>query len=86
MIICVDNNQKRTGVKDSDIDDFVARANAVDAAIRGMRDGTVDPDKIKIEGIDCDTQEVREEKEVSGMRIDIIAAEYSNPDQNVCAT
>lgn len=36
----------------------------MDAAIRGMRDGTVDPDKIKIEGVDCDTAEVKAEKEV----------------------
>lgn len=60
--ICV---QKRTGIKDSEIDDFVSKANAVDAAIRGMRDGTVDPDKIQIDGVDCDSVEVREEKEVS---------------------
>ena len=51
-------------MKDADIDDFIARANAVDEAIKGMRDGTVDPDKIQIEGIDCDTEDVRAEKEV----------------------
>jgi hypothetical protein len=51
-------------VKNSDIDDFIARANAVDEAIKGMRDGTVNPDTIKIEGIDCDTMEVKAEKEV----------------------
>mmetsp|Transcript_18858 Transcript_18858/g.31477 ORF Transcript_18858/g.31477 Transcript_18858/m.31477 type:complete len:928 (+) Transcript_18858:73-2856(+) len=57
------NLEKRTGIKDSDIDDFVSKANAVDEAIRGMRDGTVDPDKIQIDGVDCDSAEVREEKE-----------------------
>lgn len=51
-------------MKNSDIDDFIARANAVDEAIKGMRDGTVNPDTIKIDGIDCDTQEVKDEKEV----------------------
>lgn len=55
--------EKRTGIKNSDIDEFLAKANAVDEAIRGMREGTVDPDSIKIDGIDCDPPEVQAEKE-----------------------
>lgn len=57
------NLERRTGVKNEDIDAFIVKANAVDEAIRGMRDGTVDPATIKIDGIDCDTMEVKEEKE-----------------------
>ena len=56
--------QRRTGIKNDDIDDFLAKANAVDEAIRGMRDGKVNPDDIKIDGLDCDTEEQKAEKEV----------------------
>ena len=44
------NIEKRTGIKDADIDKFVDKASAVEAAIKGMIDGTVDPNKIKIKG------------------------------------
>ncbi len=45
------NIEKRTGIKDADIDKFVDKASAVEAAIKGMIDGTVDPNTIKIKGI-----------------------------------
>ena len=34
-----------------------------------MREGTVDPDSIKIDGIDCDPPEVQAEKEVQILRV-----------------
>jgi hypothetical protein len=54
--------QKRTGIKENEIEDFLRKANAVQEAVQGMRDGTVNPDTIKIEGIDTD--EEKKEKEV----------------------
>ncbi len=45
------NIEKRTGIKDRDIDGFLEKASAVEAAIKGMVDGTVDPSSIKIKGI-----------------------------------
>ena len=55
--------QRRLGIKSSDIDDFLNRATAVEEAIKGMRDGTVDPANVKIDGID--TEEELQEKAVS---------------------
>jgi hypothetical protein len=43
--------EKRTGIKDRDIDVFLEKASAVEAAIKGMVDGTVDPSSVKIKGI-----------------------------------
>lgn len=54
--------QKRLGFGNNEIDDFLAKATAVEEAIKGMRDGTVDPATVKIEGIETD--EERLEKEV----------------------
>jgi len=55
------NYEKRTGVKDVDFDEFVRKASDVEAAIRGMMYGSVNPDKVKIEGID--TEEEKQAKE-----------------------
>ena len=55
--------QKRTGVKNSDIDDFVERATAIESLVKGLKEGTIDPDAMpRIKGID--TAEEQEEKEV----------------------
>ena len=65
------NIEKRTGIKDADIDKFVDKASAVEAAIKGMIDGTVDPNTIKIKGIKSD-EELAEEirlKEIEDKRI-----------------
>jgi hypothetical protein len=51
--------QKRLGFKDDDIDDFLSKATAVEEAIKGLRDGTLDPKCIKIAGIDTE-DEIRE--------------------------
>jgi hypothetical protein len=38
-------------VKDTDIDDFLAKADAVQKAIKGMTDGTLKPEDVHVEGI-----------------------------------
>ena len=54
--------ERRTGIQNDDIDDFIRKADEVDAAIKGLRDGTIDPTKeIKIAGIE--TEEEKAEKE-----------------------
>ena len=58
------NLERRTGVRNEDIDAFVKKATALEEAIRGLRDGTIQPNDIRIEGIDCDSEEVKEEKRV----------------------
>jgi uncharacterized alkaline shock family protein YloU len=50
------------GFGNDDIDEFLAKATAVEEAIKGMRDGTVDPLSVKIAGIE--TEEEKREKEV----------------------
>merc|ERR1719487_2923548 len=40
----------RTGVKDDDIDAFLAKVNETDSLIRGMKDGTVDPRSVRVPG------------------------------------
>ena len=57
------NFEKRTGIKDDDIEDFIRKATEVEAAVQGLRDGTVNPDKIKIEGIDSEEEKQQKEKE-----------------------
>lgn len=54
--------QKRTGISDGDISDFLSKATAVEEAVRALRDGTVDPENLKVEGIE--TEEEKREKEV----------------------
>ncbi len=39
-----------------------SKATDIEAAVKGLREGTVDPDKIKIEGIE--TEEEKKKKEV----------------------
>ena len=52
--------EKRTGVKETDIDDFLRKTTDLEAAIRGMADGTIKPEDVRVEGID--TPEEAEEK------------------------
>ena len=54
--------QKRTGVKDQDIDDFLSKADDVQNAIKALRDGTLKPEDVHVDGID--SLEELEEKEV----------------------
>ena len=51
-------------MKNADIDEFVEKASAVEALVKGLKEGTVDPDKMpKVAGIE--TEEERIEREVS---------------------
>ena len=63
------NLERRTGVRNEEIDDFVRKATALEEAIRGLRDGTLDLKDVRIEGIDCDSEEVKAQKEVYHMNI-----------------
>ena len=54
--------EKRTGIKNGDIDDFLRKVTSVQDAIQGLADGTVDPHKeIEIEGIE--TMKQKKERE-----------------------
>lgn len=55
--------ERRTGVKEDDIDDFLRKANEVEAAIKGMMDGSVDPNSIKIEGLESEEEKAKIEAE-----------------------
>jgi hypothetical protein len=55
------NLERRTGVKDDDISAFNSKVDAVNAAIKGMMDGTLDPKDVKIEGIDTDEEKAAKE-------------------------
>jgi hypothetical protein len=51
------NLERRTGIKDADIDDFIRKATEVENAINGLKEGTIDPSKpIKIEGIETEEE------------------------------
>ncbi len=58
--------QRRTGVKNEDIDDFVRKTTELERAIKGLADGTLKPEDVKIEGI-----ETEEEKEKKKVRVDM---------------
>jgi tetratricopeptide (TPR) repeat protein len=55
------NFERRTGVKDSEIDEFTAKADAVQKAIQAMMRGEIAPEDVKIEGIDTD-EEIRQKE------------------------
>ena len=40
--------EKRTGIKGADLDDWVKKTTALEATIRGISDGTLDPDKVSL--------------------------------------
>lgn len=61
------------GIKKGEIEDFLSKAEAVEAAIKGMRDGTVDPNNIKIEGIDS-PEEIAEKERQKQQRLAEIKA------------
>ena len=64
------NLEKRTGVKDDDIEDFLRKAGDVEAAIKGLRDGTIDPtQEIKIAGIET-PEEIAEKERVRQKRLE----------------
>lgn len=56
------NLERRTGVKNSDIDDFNDKASAVHDAIQGMLNGTLDPKDVKIDGIDTEEEIIEKER------------------------
>jgi hypothetical protein len=57
------NLEKRTGIKEDDIEEFLRKANDVEAAIRGMRDGTINPDDVRVEGIESEEEKLQKEIE-----------------------
>ncbi len=64
------NLEKRTGVKNDDIEDFLRKAGDVEAAIKGLRDGTIDPtEEIKIAGIES-PEEIAEKERARQQRLE----------------
>jgi hypothetical protein len=67
------NLEKRTGVRSDDIDSFLKKATAIEEAIRGLKEGTIDPmAAIHIEGVDCDTEEEKARKKVRFMSFSLV--------------
>lgn len=57
------NFERRTGVKEADIDEFTTKADAVQKAIQAMMNGEIAPEDVKVEGIDCESEEEKQQKE-----------------------
>eukprot|EP00605_Chrysophyceae_sp_TOSAG23-4_P001227 GSChrysophyteH1.ASY1.ANO1.1337.1 assembled CDS len=55
--------EKRTGVKNVDIDDFVRRATDIESAIKDMAAGKIKPEDVKIDGIDTPEEEAKKARE-----------------------
>lgn len=55
------NLERRTGIKDEEIDEFTTKADAVQKAIQAMMRGEIKPEDIKIDGIDTD-EEIRQKE------------------------
>ena len=56
--------EKRTGIKNAEVDDFLEKANAVEEAIKGLRDGSLDPHNMpKIKGFKTLEEEEEEERQ-----------------------
>ena len=43
--------EKRTGVKDSDIDDFLSKVDGIQAQLNGLVDGSIKPEDVKVDGV-----------------------------------
>jgi len=68
--------ETRTGVKSADIDSFLAKATAVQDAIQGLKDGTLDPSKeIKIAGIETESEKKAKVDELARKKVDYLARE-----------
>ena len=61
------NFEKRTGIKDDDIEEFIRKAAQIEGAVKGLRDGTLDATELKaVEddlGIESDEVKARKERE-----------------------
>ena len=57
------NLERRTGIKNDDIDDFTRKATDVQNAIRDMLDGKIEPENVKIEGIDSPEEVIQKEQQ-----------------------
>ena len=55
--------EKRTGVKETDIDEFLRKAEGVEEAIRKMAAGEIKPEDVKVEGIDTPEEEAQKKAE-----------------------
>lgn len=53
--------QRRTGVKDGDISDFERKVNDVEKAIKGMLDGSIKPEDVKVEGIESEEEKIQKQ-------------------------
>jgi len=56
------NIEKRTGVKNEDVEDFARKAEDVEKAIKAMMAGEIAPEDVKIEGIDSPEEAAEKER------------------------
>ena len=49
--------ERRTGIKNNEVDDFVKKADALHKAISGMKDGTLDPKDVSLKKYGILTEE-----------------------------
>jgi tetratricopeptide (TPR) repeat protein len=61
------NTEARTGIKNDDIDSFLAKIQDVQAQLDGLQNGTLDPNDVKIPGQKTE-EEIREEAEEKARR------------------
>jgi hypothetical protein len=74
--------EKRLGIKNSEIDDFLTKADAVQAAIQGLKDGTLDPSKeIEIEGIETEKEKQAKADELARKKEDYLVINQISPYQ-----
>lgn len=53
--------QRRTGVKDTDISDFERKVSDVEKAIKGMMDGSIKPEDVRVEGIESEEEKLQKQ-------------------------
>ncbi len=49
--------ERRTGVKNNDIDEFLRKATDIEAAVKAMANGEIAPEDVKVDGIDTPEEE-----------------------------
>jgi len=60
--------EKRTGIKNSDVDDFLKKATALESAISGIKDGSLDPAKVSLKKYGILTEEEQAEEDARRLK------------------
>eukprot|EP00752_Nemacystus_decipiens_P002264 g2145.t1 len=72
------NFEKRSGIKDGEIENFITKVDAVNAAIQAMKDGEVDPADVHVDGVPTIEEERQMNEDKRRKRLELAKREKEN--------